>query len=137
MLGKLGRLWPVGVLGVCCLLPGAAGAWPLACDGGDGNKCPKPSYSPLHYWVPSADRFYAFHCRRVLVYIFPKDSYPGLPIYFIPIRYKCPPVPPAVFTSNYPWFPQPPGASSQQNGAAAVREPGAPSTLPPPTLGTP
>jgi hypothetical protein len=135
MLGNLGRLVRMGVLAVPLLLPGAAGAWPYT-DGG-GKKCPKPSYSPLYYWVPACDRFYAFHCRRVMAYIFPKDYFPGLPIYFIPIRYKCPPVPPAVFTSNYPWFPQPPGASSQQNGAAAVLEPGAPSALPPPVLGSP
>jgi hypothetical protein len=109
-----GKLWRLGILGVGLLLPATAGAWPAAEDG-HGKKCPKPSYSPLHYWVPETDRLYAFFCRRRMEYIFPKDYYPELPIYFIPIRYKCPPVPPAVFTANYPWFPKPPGTSAQQS----------------------
>jgi hypothetical protein len=117
MTGKVGRLCRVGVVGVGLLLPATAGAWPFF-DGTHPKKCPKPSYSPLYYWVPACDRFYAFHCRPRMKYIFPKDYYPELPIYFVPIPYRCVPVPPEIFTSNYPWFPKPPGQQASSGGGA-------------------
>jgi hypothetical protein len=116
MIGKFGKLGTAGVLSLAVLAAGRACAEAPCEDGAVGKhaKCPKPSYSPLHYWVPAVDRCYAFYSGRPLHYIYAPVSYPTVPLHFQSTRYPCPPVPPAVFASNYPWFPTPPGVPMRQ-----------------------
>jgi hypothetical protein len=118
MCGKLGKLWLVGVLSLL-LMPATKASASGLFDGWFGKKCPPPSYSPCHYWVPAVDRVYAFYCHRPLQYIYPPDNYPMIPLNFQPVRYPCPPVDTAIFTANYPWFPKPPGTSTTRAPATS------------------
>jgi hypothetical protein len=61
--------------------------------------CPKPSYSPLHYWVPSLYRANAcIHGPKLSMYA--PDRAPGLPARVQVIRFPCPAADPATFYSN-------------------------------------
>jgi hypothetical protein len=62
--------------------------------------CPKPSYSPLHYWTPSLCRAGAiiFHHPRESLYA--PDRAPGIPARSQVIRYPCPQVDPTMLYPN-------------------------------------
>jgi hypothetical protein len=108
MFGKWGKVGLAGLLGMCLLAGRALADVDADGDGSTRGKCPKPSYSPIHYWLPAVDRIRAFYCRRPLVYIYPPEQFPWAPLVFEGVHYRCEPVPPAVYTANYPWFPKPP-----------------------------
>ncbi len=100
MAGK-GTRWAAGFFGLWLLLPGAARAGWLY----DWCHCQKPSYHKLNYLVPEIDRIHAFHCR-IPIYTYARDLHPDIPLHYRPVVWKCPPVPPGVYTStNYPWYP--------------------------------
>lgn len=94
----LGRM----ALLVLVFVPGGAGAWPWC----DGPGCPRPSYSPFHILTPEVDRLRAW-CRKT-TYTYPCDLHPEMPLHFESVKYPCRPVPPAVYTGNYPWSPPDP-----------------------------
>jgi hypothetical protein len=111
-----GGRWVAAVLGVWLVLPVAARAdWPWCKD------CPKGSYCSFsRILFPAINRTYAFH--RPLTYTYADDLHPELPLHFEPVRYRCRPVPPAVYTGNYPWFP---GNMDFVTGRAPVPTPAA------------
>jgi len=62
--------------------------------------CPKPSYSPLHYWVPQLYRVvYQHHVPPGLYAV--NESYSHLQPRFVICPYPCPPVPAADRCSPY------------------------------------
>lgn len=94
-----GVRWAAAVLVVGLAMPCVARAdWPWCKD------CPHGSYNSFsNILFPSINRYHAFH--RPLTYTFPVDLHPELPLHHEAVRYPCRPVPPAVYTGNYPWFP--------------------------------
>jgi hypothetical protein len=63
------------------------------------KNCPKPSYSPVHYWAPTLVRVRAhFHGPRVSPYV--PDRHPGDPADMAIIKYPCPAVDPAALVGD-------------------------------------
>ena len=67
--------------------------------------CPRPSYSPLHYWAPTLVRLHATVHRTGLPH--PEDRYPGVPITHEIVPYHCPAIPPEAnyWNTNLPYDP--------------------------------
>ncbi|HZY90441.1 MAG TPA: hypothetical protein VFE78_36805 [Gemmataceae bacterium] len=111
------------------LLPAAAGAaTPLLGfrTWDDPHNCPPSTYSPWHYITPAFFRANAF-CHPTNRYTYAVDRYPGVPLQFNPIPYKCVSVPPEPFSMDhyYPGarLPVPPleGCSSWPPGSCPPR----------------
>jgi hypothetical protein len=118
MVGRCGKMWAAALVWAAATMPAWAGD---PNEGGHKHRCPPPSYTPLHYWLPTAYRLHEIH--RPWQYTYPVDQFPMVPLHFESTRYPCPPVPPAVFTANYPWYPQPPGSRVPQEAAGAFLAP--------------
>lgn len=58
--------------------------------------CPSPSYSRLHYWVPTLYRIHE-HLHHPRPCGFGPDCHPQAPLRFQVDKYPCPAVPPAAF----------------------------------------
>jgi hypothetical protein len=81
------------VLVMWTMLPGTGRAGPILDWCGWGKDCPRPSYSPLHYWTPSLYTCYAYHHDQRGVYA-TQYRYPEVPNSYRIIRYPCPAAPP-------------------------------------------
>ena len=66
----------------------------------DPHSCPPSTYSPWHYIAPAFDRVRAF-CHPTNRYTYAVDRYPGVPLQFNPIPYKCVSVPPDPFSMDH------------------------------------
>jgi hypothetical protein len=85
------------VLGALLLAAGEGHAGPWF--GWHKADCPRPSYSPCHYWTPSLYRVNAcLHGPHLSVY--PPDRAPGLAPSYLINRYPCPVTDPTTFYEN-------------------------------------
>jgi hypothetical protein len=112
--------WLVGLLVSVGLV------WPTSSFAGGlfwHDDCPKPDYSPLHYWAPTLYRCRAYHHDPQYIYpplLEPRIT-PGCHIQ----RFPCPPVPPAVSAADYPVPPIRPGPPATEPSPPTPAEPGA------------
>jgi hypothetical protein len=92
---RMGRWWALPVLAMALAFPASAGAgWLFGSSHKEKPDCPKPSYSKLHYWAPTAYRAgYHFHGTRLSPYA--PDRFPDVPPSYRIIQYPCPAVDPA------------------------------------------
>jgi hypothetical protein len=114
--------WLTGAL-AGLLLPVAAYAWhdeipqhPPA------PGCPAPSYSPVHYWLPSLHRVNAcLHGPYAPTYA--PDRFPGIPPTYLITRFPCPGVDPAALYGglSLPCPPPPPRETRTPSEAPSVR----------------
>jgi hypothetical protein len=75
-----------------------AGAWPYSRHF-DPPGCPRPSYSPLHYWTPELVRVHQrFHSPQVPMNAM--DLNEGIPAPVDILKYKCPGAPPPCMYLN-------------------------------------
>ena len=113
--------WKTGALLGLAL---AAGLGRPGTAAGEHHHCPKPSYSPVHYWAPTLYRVYAcFHGPQVPLVA---------PVRCLPVggngrivRYPCPPVDPAHYDSPY--------AGPLNEPKSAAGQPDTAEKAPPPT----
>ncbi|HXG10848.1 MAG TPA: hypothetical protein VNK04_13905 [Gemmataceae bacterium] len=83
------------LLSVVLMIPAEVSAGPLF----PYKHCPKPSYSPFHYWTPSLYRVGA-HFHGPVVPLYAPDQAPGLEPRIQILRFPCPAVYPADFYSG-------------------------------------
>ncbi len=116
MAGTRGRWWGVAVLVAGLLTPAAGRAWPTAgwCN---PPGCPKPCYSPFHYWTPQLYRVYAC-CHNPHEPIYAVDRCPEIQPGYQVQTFPCPPVPPAALYGPA----KPPAPAPAANGAATDAE---------------
>lgn len=118
MSGKVKGLVGAVVVGIGLLTASPASAIPFGewWMHKDPN-CPRTHYSPCHYWMP---RLYtlAAYCHPYLIYTFAKDLHPDLPLRFEPIKYRCPYIDPAIFSTHY--VPPPPSVSEGETAPGAT-----------------
>jgi hypothetical protein len=73
--------------------------------------CPKPSYSPLHYWAPSLYRARAY-TNPYPPGLYATDHFPGVPFGYNVQTFPCPAADPAALPYSYPFTVSPPAPSS-------------------------
>jgi hypothetical protein len=88
---RMGRLTAAMVLVTVLVSARAATAGPLDffCHG----DCPRPSYSPLRYWVPGLARLHD-DCRGPKLNVYPPDRHPEIPPNVTILKFPCPAVAP-------------------------------------------
>lgn len=151
-------IWAAAALLTLPAVAAAAGGTPLLGfrQYDDPHNCPPSTYSPWHYITPALFRARAF-CHPDYSYIYAKDRWPGVPLQFNPVPYKCISVPPEPFSMDhyYPGrrlpvpplegCPGPPGCggrptpapTNEKAPAAAARpESAGPEAIPAPKPGT-
>jgi hypothetical protein len=86
------------VLGVL-LLPSGAWAGTIFSGRHVPAECPRPSYSPIHYWAPYLirvrDHFRSSRLSPVAV-----DYHPDVPAPQGILKYRCPAIPPAAAAAD-------------------------------------
>ena len=88
----------------------AAGLWPVASANAGlldcfGHKdCPKPSYSPFHYWVPNAVRVYDCVCGPHLD-VYAPARHPEIQPDYVILRFPCPAAEPSATIIEAPLAP--------------------------------
>jgi hypothetical protein len=83
--GRLARLGMVMLAIVALAAPVDAGPLPRS----SARDCPRPVYTPTHYWTPGLYRFSAL-IHGPAIPVWPPDREPGIPPTFQVIGYPCP-----------------------------------------------
>lgn len=89
--GNWGAWVAAGLLTLALGSPGSAGGPGAPCA---RDSCPKPSYSPCHYWVPSWCRLRAF-CHPPALSLYASGPPTTAPAPQHVIGFPCPDAPPA------------------------------------------
>lgn len=111
-MGTTGRGWAAVITVIVALAP-AANAEPCADGGAKKEKCPKPSYCCLHYWLPSVYTFRAYH--KPLCYTMPPVDPEDAAVQIV--RYPCPLTSPAEQAAFY-LYGRPPAPTVPEKAAA-------------------